>query len=210
MEHRTHLEPIPIHILSIRAPRVVCRGRNSGGRVPKHSSPLLDGLVIVLNVKRLVGAAVVDLHLGTCTGITRVHVLNDVCPLLLGPDGLTRGAGRVPEVRGVVNAHEAACRNAGVGDARCEDVGVCRGQDVLCVVSTMEYSRYPNWPCRHTVIIAPEDIPVANTRLRSAPYCVATKSTMFAIELLAPPPPCVSVILLATSQQLSRVYGVCG
>lgn len=129
--YRTHLELIPKHVLGVRAPRVVRRGRDGGGRVPKHPRPLLDGLVVVLHIKRLVGAAVVDLHPGPRPGIPRVHVLDNVGPLLLGPDGLARRARRVPKVRDVVGAHEAARGDARVGDTRCEDVRVCCGQDVL-------------------------------------------------------------------------------
>lgn len=142
-EHNhTHLELIPKHILGVRAPWVVRRRRNSRGRVPKHPRPLLDSLVVVLDVERLVGAAVVDLHLGPGPSVTRVHILDDVCPLLLGPYGLARRARRVPEVRGVVDAHETARGDARVGDARREDVGVCRCQDVLFIVSVLHLPKY--------------------------------------------------------------------
>lgn len=61
----------------------------------------------------------------------------------------------------------------------------------------------------NTVIIAPELEPVTNTFLLSAPYSLIVQVTMLAIELLFPPPLCVSVACELTSQQPPE-YGLDG
>lgn len=54
-----------------------------------------------------------------------------------------------------------------------------------------------------TVIIAPELRPVTKTLLVSAPYLSIVQVTMFAMELLLPPPLRVRVDCELTSQHLS-------
>ena len=60
-----------------------------------------------------------------------------------------------------------------------------------------------------TVIIAPEEEPVTKTFDASPLYLLRVYVTMLAMELLSPPPLCVSADLLDTSQQVPE-YGDCG
>lgn len=59
---------------------------------------------------------------------------------------------------------------------------------------------------RNTVIMAPDEVPVTNTLAGSALYLASVYVTMLAMELLSPPPPCVSADFELTSQQVPS-YG---
>jgi hypothetical protein len=127
----THLKLIAKDLSLVRAAREVLSGRLGSRRVSEDARPLLDSLVVVLLVESRVGGSVVDLHLGSGSVVARVHVLDDLGPLLLSLDTLALGALRVPS-RGLVSlALEAASRDTGIGDSCGEDIGVSGSHDVL-------------------------------------------------------------------------------
>lgn len=90
---QSYLELISKDLSLVGASGEVLSGRLGGSGVTKDSSPLLDGLVVVLDVKGRIGGSVVDLHLGSRSVVAGVHVLDNVGPLGLGVDGLSLGAG---------------------------------------------------------------------------------------------------------------------
>lgn len=198
----THLKLIAKDFSLERAAREVLGGGRGGGRVSEDVRPLLDSLVVVLDVKSRVGGSVVDLHLGSGSVVARVHVLDDLGPLLLSLDHLALGALRVPSSGLVSLALEAASRDTGIGDSCSEEVGVSGSHDVLGLLVKVIIV---NVAVELTVIIAPEDSPVTKTLLESPLYSLRTNLAMLAMEVLEPPPSWVKVILEETSQQLPGV-----
>lgn len=97
--------------------------------VAKDAGPLLDGLLVVLGVKRGVDAAVVDLHAGAGPGVAGVGVGNPFSPGGGRSNGVALRTGAVPAVDSA--GVEAAGRDAVVDDAGSKDIGVGGGEDVL-------------------------------------------------------------------------------
>lgn len=126
------LNPLPPHrsrppILRIILPRL----RRPIIVIPKHTRPLLHCLVVVLRPQRAVIRAVVDLHPWPRAVVAGVHVEDDLGPFLRCGDGLPVCAGGVPSGDAVGGGLEAAGGDAGVGDARGEEVRVGGCHDVL-------------------------------------------------------------------------------
>ena len=96
----------------------------------KHTSPLLDRLVVVWWVQSGVDAAVVDLETGTRAAVAGIHVLDDAGPVGWRGVDLALCAGRVPGVGCAGRGHEAAGWNARVGGCGCEEFGIGCCHDV--------------------------------------------------------------------------------
>jgi hypothetical protein len=75
---------------------VLLRLRRLSSIVAENAGPLLDGLLVVLRAQSRVGAAVVDLEARAGAGVTGVHVLDGVGPVLRGGDDGALRAGGVP------------------------------------------------------------------------------------------------------------------
>ena len=121
----------PVGGLIVSAGRV---GERRHGRVvvvSEDAGPLLAGLVVVLRIESGVGAAVVDLHAGSRTRVSRVHVFGDTAPDGGSADDLALGTAAVPGVDLVAGGVEAAGADAGVDNGSCEEFGVCGCHDVL-------------------------------------------------------------------------------
>jgi hypothetical protein len=132
--HFSYLKLVTKDLSLVRAAREVVGSRLGSSRVAKDTSPLLDGLVVVLDVESGVGGSVVDLHLGASSVVARVHVLDNVGPLLLSPSGLALRASRVPSGGLVSLALEATSRDTSVDNCRGENIGVGSSHDVLILL----------------------------------------------------------------------------
>lgn len=123
----TYLAQNTLHIRTKNISRIRTRGiiRNRLGgcsRVPKHTRPLLDSLVVVLRVERRVRGAVVDPHARAGTRVSGISLFRLRGPVVLAQVQLALRTGAVPPVHGP--RVEARVRDPGVGYPRGEDVGV--------------------------------------------------------------------------------------
>jgi hypothetical protein len=124
------------NISSVSVKREVVLDRlRLGGVETENTSPLLDGLSVVVGAKSGVDAAVVDLETGAGSGVAGVHALDDVGPVGGGLVDVSLGAGGVPGVDLAGGGDEAAGGDTGVGGGGSEELGVGGGHDVLSRVS---------------------------------------------------------------------------
>lgn len=66
--------------------------------VAEHASPLLHCLLVVLGSESSIGTSVIDLHLGSRSSVSRIHVLGNVCPHSGSVDGFSVSTCGVPGI----------------------------------------------------------------------------------------------------------------
>jgi len=121
--------------LAVVACRVALFGvvlRRAGGRLAEveYAGPLLDLLLVVLRRKGGIGAAVPDLHLGSRSIVSGIHVQDDLFPLFDRRSRLATAARIVPLVHTARGADEAARRDATVERHGADKLRVRRSEDV--------------------------------------------------------------------------------
>jgi hypothetical protein len=87
-----------------------CRGLGNAEDV----GPLLDGFLVILRVDGAVGAAVPDLHTGPLARVARVHVADDIAPLLGRGARLPARAAVIPLIHATRGRDEAPGGHAAV------------------------------------------------------------------------------------------------
>lgn len=121
-------------VFVVGAPREVRNSLLGGCRVSEDTSPLLDGLVIVLGEHHRVLVTVIDLHARATASVTRRHSASDGGPVLGSGDGLAVRASAVPARFGRAN-REAAGGDTSICNTSLEKVGVCGSHNVLQTIS---------------------------------------------------------------------------